>query len=134
MLRLCPGDNLGQRYSLGTALIKAKRYSDALSFAQAWMKHDGDYPPKGGCTFSPPSLDPLTEIQLKKFNQYENAAIPYSAALATYRLRGDCKLARQYLVHAASINPHVLLKVLGRVDRPSECYLSWFQDLERASD
>lgn len=59
-----------------------------------------------------------------------SAAFPYTAALAAFRLWGDKqgeeaekgrKLAEQYLVVAAELNSHVMLKVLGKIDQPSKC-------------
>lgn len=117
MLRLCPLDNLGQRFSLGSLLIKARRYADALCFVQNWL--ESNEPPRGGCVFKVPSKDPLTASR-KANLQDQNASMIYSAALAAYRLYGDCELARQYLASAASLNSHVLLKVLGKVQQPSK--------------
>lgn len=125
MLRLCPGDNLGQRYTQGSCLLKAKRYSDALSFAQAWLDPDVQMPERGGCAFRTPRKKPLTSAEIGRLNTYENASLAYTAALASYRLWGDCELARQYLLFAASLNSFVLLKVLARVDQPSEFQISF---------
>ncbi|KAI0699408.1 hypothetical protein BC835DRAFT_1304485 [Cytidiella melzeri] len=119
MLRLCPNDNMSVREGLGTCLLKANRDADALSFAQAWIhREDGTSPPKGGCAFTPPSSAPLTKAQLDKLSSCVEGAIAYTAALASFRLYGDTKLARQYLIYAASVNHNVLLKVLGRVAQP----------------
>ncbi|KAI0637854.1 hypothetical protein C8Q77DRAFT_1047446 [Trametes polyzona] len=119
MLRLCPGDNLGQRYWLGPVLCQAGRYAQALSFAQAWLNlGNAHYPPRGGCKFDPPSQAPLTEPFIQKNKGKGPGGMLYTAALASFKLWGDCEIARQYLKLAASANPHVLLKVLGKVDAP----------------
>ncbi|KAI0370234.1 hypothetical protein BV20DRAFT_1121480 [Pilatotrama ljubarskyi] len=62
-LRLCHGDNMGQRYMLGTLLIKAGRFADALSFCQVWFdpQYDGCGRPRGGCEFHQPNAEPLTQ-------------------------------------------------------------------------
>ena len=121
MLRLCPGDNLGQRDWLGSVLLKAGRTSDALSFAQAWLdpQYSGLWPPRGGCVFDPPSKTPLSDEFVEKTKRRGPGAICYTAALASFKLWGGCELASQYLRIAANVNPHVLVKILGRVDQPS---------------
>ncbi|EIW62110.1 uncharacterized protein TRAVEDRAFT_27483 [Trametes versicolor FP-101664 SS1] len=121
MLRHCPGDNMGQRSWLGSVLLQAGRTEHALSFAQAWLdpRHDdGSWPPRGGCAFNPPSRAPLSKDFIEKNKKHGPGASLYTAALASFKLWGDCEVARQYLRIAASANPHVLLKVLGKVDRP----------------
>ncbi|TBU48461.1 hypothetical protein BD309DRAFT_292618 [Dichomitus squalens] len=120
MLRLCPGDNLGQRYWLGSVLLQANRTADALSFAQDWLdpQYRGSWPPRGGCAFRPPSQTPLSAEALEKVKNYGHTGVVYTAALASYKLWGDCDIARQYLRCAAAVNPHVLLKILARVDQP----------------
>ncbi len=121
MLRLCPGDNMGQRYWLGSVLLQAGRTADALSFAQAWFdpEYYGNWPPRGGCEFNPPSQAVLSAEVVERLKKGGHTSLLYTAALASYKLWGDCEIARQYLRCAANVNPHVLLKVLARVDRPS---------------
>jgi hypothetical protein len=131
MLRLCPGDNMAQRQVLGSNLLKAGRAADALSFARAWTSYNERtviFPPRGGCAFStsPPSSTPLTPAELTRLHKATPHAIVHTAALAAFKLFGDCELARQYLVRAAELNPHVMLKVLGRVDQPSKWYSFFF--------
>lgn len=131
MLRHCPGDNMGQRDWLGSVLLQAGRTEHALSFAQAWLdpRHDdGSWPPRGGCAFDPPSRAPLSRNFIEKKKQHGPGAMLYTAALASFKLWGDCEVARQYLKIAASANPHVLLKVLGKVDRPSAWCLAEFEE------
>ncbi|CDO74022.1 hypothetical protein BN946_scf185043.g72 [Trametes cinnabarina] len=123
MLRLCPGDNLGQRDWLGSILLQAGRTADALSFAQAWLddaRLDPDIccPPRGGCTFEPPSRAPLSRDFIEKNKKNGPGSMLYTAALASFKLWGDCELARQYLRLAASVNPYVLLKILAKVEKP----------------
>ncbi len=126
MLRLCPGDNQGQRDWMGTLLLKANRPADALSFLQHWLQPDvlrtGGPPPRGGCVFEAPSPEPLSSERAKKMGKWTQSSLVYTAALAAFTLWGDCELARQYLVIATKLNPAVLLKVLAKVDRPSELF------------
>ncbi|KAI0676908.1 hypothetical protein C8Q78DRAFT_1086899 [Trametes maxima] len=127
MLRLCPGDNMGQRDWLGSVLLQAGRVENALSFAQAWLdpKHsNGSFPDRGGCAFGPPSKTPLSQDFVDREKKYGDGAILYTAALASFKLWGDCEIARQYLQISACLNPHVLLKVLGKVDRPKSLNFS----------
>ena len=121
MLRLCPGDNMGQRDWLGSVLLQAGRVSDALSFAQAWIARDDGSPPRGGCIFTAPSKRLLSDEAVEKAKKWGPSSHYYTAALASFKLWGDCELARQYLRISASVNPHVLLKILAKVDRPSMC-------------
>lgn len=129
MLRLNPGDNQGQRDSTGTFLLKAKRTADALSFVQHWLEPEvrktGLPPPRGGCVFETPSKQPLSAEILASWegDTVTHAGFVYTAAFASFKLWGDCQLARQYLVIAARLNPHVLLKILAKVDQPSELFL-----------
>ncbi|KAI0650056.1 hypothetical protein C8Q79DRAFT_1006363 [Trametes meyenii] len=135
MLRLCPGDNMGQCDRLGSVLLQAGRIENALFFAQAWLdpKHsDGSWPDRGGCAFGPPSKAPLSRDFIDREKKYGDGAILYTAALASFQLWGDCEIARQYLQISACLNPHVLLKVLGKVDRPST-YLTAYGNPEEAA-
>ncbi|KAI6103809.1 hypothetical protein EDD16DRAFT_296917 [Pisolithus croceorrhizus] len=119
MLRLCPGDNMGQRTWLGSMLLLANRYSDALSFCQTWL--DPNIPsivPRGGTAFKAPSstcYDTEVENQVLKLG---SGAMAYNAALAAFRVFGDGDLARQYLRIAAKINPIILIKILAKIDKP----------------
>jgi hypothetical protein len=119
MLRLCPGDNLAQRRWLGSVLNRLGRYSDALFFAQVWLLHDrGEIPIRGGTAFSEPSRELIPTEREQKLSKHGDGAFLYTAALASFQLWGDCPQSRQHLKTAASANPNVLLKVLGRVSRP----------------
>lgn len=121
MLRLCPGDNMGQRFWLGSVLLQAGRIADALSFAQAWFEPEyyGNWPPRGGCEFHPPSYAVLSAETVERLKKGGHTSLLYTAALASYKLWGDSEVAKQYLHIAANVNPHVLLKILARVDPPS---------------
>ncbi|TFK93915.1 hypothetical protein K466DRAFT_49524 [Polyporus arcularius HHB13444] len=44
------------------------------------------------------------------------------AALATYRLWGDCELGRQYLILGAQGNPGLMAKILAQIPRPDAPY------------
>ncbi|KIM42077.1 hypothetical protein M413DRAFT_143938 [Hebeloma cylindrosporum] len=122
MLRLCPGDNLGQRFSLGSVLIHCGRYADALSFSQQWLDNKGDVgdgcPPRGGTVFKAPRRDPgkpRSESELR----WESSQILYTAALASFKLFGDCHTSQAYLKMSAISNPHILVKILARVQKPA---------------
>ena len=118
MLRLCPGDNMGQRYWLPALLTIDGRHKESLSYSQVWLEDECNVPdPKNLPT---PSKTPLTAERVAKYSEWMKADIPYSAALAAFRFWGDCELARQYLLIAARLNAQVLLKILAKVDRPSE--------------
>ncbi|KAF5326031.1 hypothetical protein D9611_000729 [Ephemerocybe angulata] len=121
MLRLCPGDNLAVRKNLGSALIRDGRYADALYFAQAWL-HDVfvTAPVRGGTLFKEPSKDTLSDEEEAKFSTYCCGELIHTAALASFKLFGDCEQSRQYLRIASKANPHILLRILGKIRRPDE--------------
>ncbi|KAI0751404.1 hypothetical protein C8Q80DRAFT_1268646 [Daedaleopsis nitida] len=120
MLRLCPGDNMGQRDWLGSFLLQAGRTAHALSFVQTWLSLPKDvyWPPRGGCTFEAPSQELLTAEFIEQNKKWGPASMLYTAALASFKLWGDCELARQYLRVAASANPYVFVRILAKVDQP----------------
>ncbi|KAJ3510354.1 hypothetical protein NLJ89_g4723 [Agrocybe chaxingu] len=122
MLRLCPGDNLGQRFSLGSMLCQANRFSDALFFSQAWLTENtlqtGEPPKRGGTSFAPPSPALPRRIEENKL-RWLSAAILYTAALASFKIYGDCEQAKRYLVLATKANPNILVKILAEVPRPA---------------
>lgn len=126
MLRLSPSDRMAQRTWLGSLLNRQGRYSDALFFAQAWLNLGGnaDSPPRGGTLFREPSYDLLSPESEDRF-EYSIGALIYSAALAAFKLKGDCPLSQQYLRIAAKANSHVLVKVLARISKPSEWLSSY---------
>ncbi|KAI0632430.1 hypothetical protein C8Q77DRAFT_1125683 [Trametes polyzona] len=120
-LRLCHGDNMGQRYLLSALLLKAQRYADALSFCQVWLdpQYDGQGRPHGGCVFAPPNPAPLTPEFVKRHSEpWSPGNLLLNAAYAAFRLYGDCELARQYLLLGTRANPHIFTKVLGRRPQP----------------
>ncbi|KDR78106.1 hypothetical protein GALMADRAFT_245117 [Galerina marginata CBS 339.88] len=122
MMRLCPGDNMGQRFWVGSVLIRCGRYADALHFCQEWMTDDangkGIPPPRGGTAFKAPHKNTMA-VKKEKNYEYTAGAILYSAALASFRHFGDCEQSRQYLKLGAKLNPNVLLKILANVKRPT---------------
>ncbi|KAF5326513.1 hypothetical protein D9611_000712 [Ephemerocybe angulata] len=124
MLRLCPLDNIGIRKVLGSGLIRDGRYADALSFAQTWLTEsamDGTPPPRGGTMFQAPSKQPLSaQDEARMSERGSSGEITHTAALAAFKLWGDCPIARQYLRIASKVNPFILVRVLGKVRRPSE--------------
>jgi hypothetical protein len=122
MLRLCPGDNMGVRQGVGSSLIRVKRYADALYFAQVWLdgNEDGRSPPRGGTLFGEPRKTLYTEEEEKKLSRYCTGELIHTAALASFKLFGDCPQSQQYLRIASKVNPNILVRILGRVTRPSK--------------
>ncbi|KAH9844021.1 uncharacterized protein C8Q71DRAFT_25127 [Rhodofomes roseus] len=124
MLRLSPGDNMGQRQWLGSVLLQAGRHKEALSFAQEWLqlkvRRTDDPPLRGGCTFNAPSSDPIPQADYQRLLDHCDGELLYTAALAAFKVWGaDSQLARQYLRLGAKNNPAILMRILGRVSRPS---------------
>ncbi|KAH9938435.1 uncharacterized protein B0H18DRAFT_967157 [Fomitopsis serialis] len=123
MLRLCPGDNMGQRQWLGSVLLQAGRNKEALSFAQAWLqpriRETGEAPPRGGCAFKAPSPDPIPQAEFEKMSDYCDGDLLYTGALAAFKIWGsESLLARQYLRLGAKNNFSILMRILGKVTRP----------------
>lgn len=115
------------RYILSPALLRAKRYADALSLSQDWFDpqyrahRDYYHPPRGGCAFHPPSPEPMTQEHMEG---YALPGLPatillLNAAYATFRLWGDTELARQYLRMGARANPRIFVKILAGREKPS---------------
>ncbi|KAL1946612.1 hypothetical protein VTO73DRAFT_14716 [Trametes versicolor] len=124
-LRLCHGDNMGQRYILSSILLKAGRFADALSFCQVWLdpQYDGLNRPRGGCTFDPPNPEPLTPRLVEWHSKpWSPGDLLLNAAYAAFALWGDCELARQYLVLGTRANPGIFVKVLARREKPDGPY------------
>lgn len=121
MLRLCPGDNAGQRTWLGSNLIRINRIADALFFAQIWTSpqaSEGTILPQGGTVFETPSKQLWSDDVEESLSKFGTTAILYTAALASFKLFGNCPQSCQYLRTAARANPHVLVKILGKKTRP----------------
>ncbi|KZT72635.1 hypothetical protein DAEQUDRAFT_804751 [Daedalea quercina L-15889] len=123
MLRLCPGDNMGQRSWHGSVLLQAGRHKEALSFAQAWLQPEtrrtGAPPPRGGCAFDAPSPDPIPQAEYQSMSEYCDAELLYTGALAAFKIWGpEGLLARQYLRLGTKSNPTILMRILGKVTRP----------------
>ncbi|KAG1743320.1 uncharacterized protein EDB91DRAFT_240724 [Suillus paluster] len=119
MLRLCPGDNTSQRTWLGSMLLCAGRTSDALSFVKQWLAHNRrQTPPRGGTVFQTPSSDCLTSEHEQALLKRADGSMLHTAALACFRLWGDCPVARQYLRIAARANPIILTKILAKIEKP----------------
>ena len=126
MLRLCPGDNMGQRFWLGSLLIRCGRHADALYFAQQWLsdevRKNGETLALGGCAFKAPQKE-LPESAIDDASlQWTSGQILYTAALASFKLFGDIPTSRTYLKMAATCNPHVLLKILAQVKKPRQYF------------
>ncbi|CAL1702320.1 unnamed protein product [Somion occarium] len=128
MLRLCPGDNMKQRSWFGSVLLKTGRTKDALHFSQAWMerdtRHHGTLPSKAGCDWKEPSQEPLTQETIDDMSQWTPAEHLYTAAYASFKLWGDCELARQYLHLAVKMNPNTVIKILAKVEQPKSLNMS----------
>jgi hypothetical protein len=123
MLRLNPGDNQGIRNHLATSLLAEGRWADALDFAQKWIKNSlgsGEPMPRGGTLFGKPKQTVHPPQIEEKMSQCWSAEMIHTAALASFKLLGDCDLSRQYLRVAPKVNPFILLRVLGKITQPSE--------------
>ncbi|KAF8206808.1 hypothetical protein K438DRAFT_1816452 [Mycena galopus ATCC 62051] len=121
MLRLCPGDNLNQRWWLAPLLIRTGRFADALFFCQLWIQSIGiGTPVRGGTVFQAPSDKLLIPETEEKYGKIAPCAMAHNAALAAFKLWGRSPQASQFLRIAARSNPGILAKVLGRVQRPTE--------------
>ncbi|KAJ7444359.1 hypothetical protein FB451DRAFT_1038671, partial [Mycena latifolia] len=123
VLRACPEDAFGQHVSLGSLLVLLERYSEALSFCQKWF-HPDNPPDLGGTAFDPPHHEMISATEAdqmvadRELDNGAQGAVVHTAALAAFKLWGDCPESRQYLELAARINPLILLKILGRIDIP----------------
>lgn len=112
---------MGQRQWLGSHLIRTGRLNDALFFAQAWLTPDarkGISPPSAGILFKEPSQKVMPIAHEEGLAKSGPGSFLYTAALASFKLYGDCPQSRQYLKLAAKAQPNVLIKVLGRIARP----------------
>ncbi|KAG1749288.1 hypothetical protein EDB19DRAFT_1681840 [Suillus lakei] len=119
MLRLCPGDNMAQRTWHGSMLLSAGRTAEALSFVKQWLAHNRrQTPPRGGTIFQTPSSDCLSSEHEQALLKRGDGSMLHTAALACFRLWGDCPVARQYLRLAACANPVILTKILAKLDKP----------------
>ncbi|KAG2359636.1 hypothetical protein BDR07DRAFT_1336519 [Suillus spraguei] len=119
MLRLCPGDNTSQRTWLGSMLISAGRTAEALSFVKQWTAHNRrQTPSRGGTIFQAPSSDCLSSEHEQALSKRCDGSMLHTAALACFKLWGDCPVARQYLRLAARANPVILTKILAKIDKP----------------
>lgn len=122
MLRLCPADNMAQRDVLGSLLLQAGRNSEALYFAQVWLKNslgDGSPPLLGGCDFQAPSSEPMDDKLFQELYRWPSDAMTHTGALAAFKLYGDCTLARQYLRLGAKANSIILIRILAKINQPS---------------
>ncbi|KAJ7055534.1 hypothetical protein C8F01DRAFT_1158544 [Mycena amicta] len=125
MLRLCPGDNMGQRTWLGALLLHTSRPADALYFSQVWIDSfagrtpENAIPRRGGTDFKAPQKGIISSA--RNHTEWIPAVHLYNAALAAFRLYGPTsEEAKEYLSLAATANPHVLTKILAGEARPSE--------------
>lgn len=119
-MRLDSQDSLGQHTHLPSLLILTKQYNNALSISQAWIRDEQAYINVEAPL--PPSWIPLATEEVENYSTgYSKAEWFYSAAIAAFKVRGDCMTARQYLHIGARLNPHILLRVLVKVERPRTC-------------
>jgi hypothetical protein len=113
---------MGQRFWLGSLLIRCGRHADALYFAQQWLSDEvrkgGKTLALGGCTFEAPQKE-LPEFAADDASlRWASGQILYTAALASFKLFGDIPMSQSYLRMAATCNPHILLKILAQVKKP----------------
>ena len=122
MLRLCPNDNMGQRFWLGSILIRCGRHADALYFAQQWLsdevRKNGKTLTLGGCNFGAPQKELPESTSDESSLRWASGQLLYTAALASFKLFGNIPISRTYLKMATTCNPHVLLKILALVKKP----------------
>jgi len=117
---------MGQRFWLGSLLIRCGRCADALYFAQQWLgdevRKDGKTLALGGCTFKAPQKELPESAADDASLRWASGQILYTAALASFKLFGDIPMSRTYLKMAATCNPHVLLKILAQVKKPRQYF------------
>ncbi|KAJ6589753.1 hypothetical protein B0H19DRAFT_1104631 [Mycena capillaripes] len=122
-LRICPEDSFGQHVALASLLARLDRYEDALYLCQQWF-HPADPPELGGTAFDPPHRELLSETEMdemiatRETDSGVQGAVVHTAALAAFKLWGDCPQSQQYLELAARVNPLILFKILGQIDIP----------------
>lgn len=125
-LRLAQDDHIGQRHMLSTLLLKAGRYAEALRLCQYWLDpnlvEQSHWHKRLQWHMEPPSMEPLDDAIIIYNQRYESegACELFNAALAAFRMHGDCELARQCLRVGTEVNPQIMLRVLARVERPSK--------------
>ncbi|KAJ7618718.1 hypothetical protein FB45DRAFT_1063294 [Roridomyces roridus] len=123
MMRLCPLDNLRQRFWLAPFLIRLGRPADALSLCLAWLdaaKNDTILV-RGGTTFPAPSADLLPPDIEESYSEYSACDLAYNAALAAFKLWGaDSPKAAQLLRIAVRTQRDILLKIVMRRPQPKE--------------
>ncbi|KAJ7653641.1 hypothetical protein DFH06DRAFT_1093191 [Mycena polygramma] len=122
MLRLCPGDNLNQRWWLGPLLIRTGRFDDALFFCQESIQYamSSRTAVRGGTAFQAPSETLLSAETEEKWARYAQCAMVHNAALAAFKLRGPCPQAAQVLRIAVRTNNGILAKIIARRAQPTE--------------
>ena len=81
-MRLCPGDNMGQRAWLGSILIRVSPVADALHFSQCWLSKDWD-------AFKSPTRNLINAKHEKSLSEYGSGAMLYTASLASFKLYGE---------------------------------------------
>ncbi|KAJ7201991.1 hypothetical protein B0H12DRAFT_1162915 [Mycena haematopus] len=138
MLRLCPGDNLNQRWWLAPMLIRTGRFADALFFCQLWVQSakSGTTPIRGGTVFKAPSDKLLIPETEETYATTAACGMVHNAALAAFKLWGRSPQASQLLRIAARTNPGILAKIVGRRARPTQGKLthSGFNGPDEAHD
>jgi len=122
--RLRLGSGMGSPSWLTSLLLHVSRPADALHLVQIHTSRrhlNGTKPRRGGIDFKPPKSDPLTDNEVRRIKSaHPGLFLLYNGALASFKLWGDCELARQYLGMAILANPWVLTKSIARVSVPNE--------------
>ncbi|RPD61881.1 hypothetical protein L226DRAFT_535256 [Lentinus tigrinus ALCF2SS1-7] len=135
-LRVSYDDEIGQRHMLGTLLLKAGRYEDALGLCRVWLDPNWDRYPRVRIHWNKQTyiLEPLNDKIVEYQRKGSGAACElFNAALAAFRLKGDCELARQCLRLGAEICPLIMTRLLGRMKRPHKRYRRT-RDMNRHED
>ncbi|KAG8995327.1 hypothetical protein FRB94_009274 [Tulasnella sp. JGI-2019a] len=110
-----------------------KTIIEMLRLCWTWTSQNaanGKTPIGGGIRFfslSPLSPKPIAPDHVKILSRWADDCMMYNGALAAFRLYGDCELARQYLRLGVERNPHICVKILGRVKKPSSLDPSVFR-------
>ena len=117
MLKLDAQDHSCQHYHVCSLMILTGHFGPALSCAQTWMQDEDTYVDMDH--IAPSVWIPLSDEQIEQYSTGGYAAEHfYSAALASFKARGNSVIACQYLHIAARLNPHILLRILAKIEQP----------------
>ena len=106
---------------LGALLLKAGRYEDALGLCRVWLDPHWDRYPRVRIHWRKQTF--IDERLSSKIVEYQrnSSGAPcelFNAALAAFRLKGDCELARQCLRLGTEKCPLIMMRILARAKQP----------------